>query len=56
LSADLRAVLALPDVQEKILGMGAEPSGNTPQEFSAFVKHEIDRWGKVIRDNNIRAD
>ena len=48
--------LNAPDVREKLLAAGSEPVGNTPEEFLAYVKLELARWGKVIRENNIRSD
>lgn len=56
LNADILKVLTMPDVRERLLAMGSTPVGGTPEEFSAFVKQEIARWGKVVRDGNIRAD
>jgi tripartite-type tricarboxylate transporter receptor subunit TctC len=52
------AVKALnsPDVREKLAAMGSDPVGSTPEEFYAYVKAELARWGKVIRDNNIRNE
>ena len=41
--------LALPDVREKFAAQGAEAIGNTPEEFRAYIRAEIDKWGKVIR-------
>ena len=48
--------LNLPDVREKLVAMGSDPVGSTPEEFYAHIKVEIERWGKVIRDNNIRSE
>jgi tripartite-type tricarboxylate transporter receptor subunit TctC len=36
--------------------MSAEPVGNTPEQFDAFVKAEIAKWGKVIRALDIKVD
>lgn len=44
------------DVKEKILGSGAEPVGNSPDEFAAAIRAEMTRWGKVIKEAGIRAD
>ena len=41
--------LAMPDVREKFEAQGAEPVGNSPDEFRAYIKSEIDKWGRVIR-------
>jgi len=45
-----------PDVREKLVAMGSDPVGSTPEEFLAYIRQELARWGKVIRDNNIRAE
>jgi tripartite-type tricarboxylate transporter receptor subunit TctC len=46
-------VLAMPDVQAKFRAVGVEPVGGTPAQMAAFVKEESQRWGEVIRKNNI---
>jgi tripartite-type tricarboxylate transporter receptor subunit TctC len=56
LNADIVKVLNMPDVRERLTGMGSNPVGGTPEQFSAYVKQEIARWGKVIRDNKIRTN
>lgn len=45
-----------PDVREKLVAMGSDPVGSTPEEFFAYIRLELERWGKVIRDNNIRSE
>jgi len=54
--ADVVKILKAPDVREKLIAAGSDPVGSTPEEFLAFVKVELARWGKVIRENNIRAE
>lgn len=49
-------ILKLPDVQERIASQGAIPGGNTPEEFSAFTRSEIEKWGKVIRAANVTVN
>ena len=46
--------LAAPDVRERLMAMGSDPVSSTPEAFMAFIKVELARWGKVIRENNIR--
>jgi tripartite-type tricarboxylate transporter receptor subunit TctC len=54
--ADIAKVLQMPDVRERLAGMGAEPSGESPAELAARIKAEYDRWGEVVRKANIKAD
>jgi tripartite-type tricarboxylate transporter receptor subunit TctC len=54
--AEVVKALQSPDVREKLVAMGSDPVGSTPEEFHAYIKQEFARWGKVIRENNIRAE
>ena len=56
LNAELVRIVGLPDVRNRLLGMGAEPVGNTPAEFDAFQKAEMMRWARVVRASGARAD
>lgn len=53
---DLAKVLQQPDFRERIAGMGADVIGSTPDQFAAFMKAESAKWGRVIREANIRAE
>jgi tripartite-type tricarboxylate transporter receptor subunit TctC len=46
-------VLSTPDTREKLATMGFDPVASTPEEFAQWIRTEIVRWGKVIRDANI---
>ena len=48
--------LALPDVRAKLLAEGAEPVGSAPEEFAAYIRAEIDKWGRVVRASGARVD
>jgi tripartite-type tricarboxylate transporter receptor subunit TctC len=48
--------LRLPDTREKLLVQGVEPVGSTPEEMSVFIKADMARLGKLIKDLGIRAD
>ena len=48
--------LAQRALKEKLLGAGLEPVGSPPEQFAAYVQAEADKWGKVIRAANIKAD
>jgi tripartite-type tricarboxylate transporter receptor subunit TctC len=56
LYADVAKVLQQADFREKIAGMGADVVGSTPAQFGAFMKSESAKWGKVIREANIKAE
>ena len=56
LNKEFNAALASPDVRQRIAGMLLEPTGDTPAEFGAFIRSQSERWGKVIRDANIKVD
>ena len=53
LSQEIVKVLQMPDVQERLSSQGAEPVGSTPEQFDAYVRAEIDKWGNVIRKAKI---
>jgi len=52
----LAETLADPAVRGKIEEQGADVRATEPEECRQFLAREIDRWGRVIRDNNIRVD
>ncbi|MGZ5092786.1 MAG: tripartite tricarboxylate transporter substrate binding protein [Burkholderiales bacterium] len=53
LHAEIVRILRLPDIQEKLIAMGAEPVGSTPEEFTAFIRNDIQKWANVVRAANI---
>jgi tripartite-type tricarboxylate transporter receptor subunit TctC len=53
LSAETQRILQLPDVRERLLGLGAQPAGNAPEAFARFVQQEVDKWAHVIRSANV---
>ncbi|HUQ27253.1 MAG TPA: tripartite tricarboxylate transporter substrate binding protein [Usitatibacter sp.] len=56
LSADANKVLRDADVREKMLVLGAEPSGNTPAQFAAFIRADQAKWAKLMRERGIAAE
>jgi len=56
LNGEVNRIIALPDVRDRMLGLGAIPSGNSPEAFAAFVKGEMNRWGKVAQQVGLRPD
>ena len=56
LSREIAKSVARPDVNERLAVLGFKGVGNTPEEFSARIKLEIEKWGKVVRDANLRIE
>ena len=56
LNQEVLLVLSKPDVKERLLNAGIEVVGNSPEAFASFIKGEIDRMGKVIKDAGIRDE
>jgi tripartite-type tricarboxylate transporter receptor subunit TctC len=46
-------ILSMPDTRDKLATMGFDPVASSPDEFAAWIRTEIVRWGKVIRDADI---
>jgi tripartite-type tricarboxylate transporter receptor subunit TctC len=55
-NAELAKMLRAPDMKEKILQQGGIASGNTPEEFTAFIKAESDKWAKVAKAAKVRVE
>jgi len=53
LATETQRILKLPDIAERISGLGAEVVGGTPAQFAAHIKSEIAKWAKVIKDANV---
>jgi len=56
LHAETVKALAAPEVREKLLAQGAEPIGSSPEEFRAYIRAEIEKWGRVVRASGARVD
>jgi tripartite-type tricarboxylate transporter receptor subunit TctC len=56
LHQDTVKILSVTDTREKLGAQGFEPVGNTPAEFGAYIKSEIAKWGRVIREAGIKAE
>ena len=56
LNAILVKALASPDMRERLASQGAEPIGNTPEQFTAQMQRDLVKWAKVVKDANIKLD
>ena len=56
LTTELRRVVALPDVAKKLRDLGGDPGAMTQAEFAAFNRSEFERYGKLLKEANIKLD
>ncbi len=56
LHADAVRALNAPDLRERLQGLGADPVGNTSEQYTAFVQNEIAKWTKVIKAAGIKGE
>ena len=56
LNNEINTLLRQPQVREQIARLGANPTGNTPDQFAAYIKSEIAKWEKVIKAANIQVN
>ena len=56
LSAKIAAIVHTPGMAARLIDLGGEPAGNTPEEFAIDWRSTSDRWGEAIRSANIKLD
>jgi len=56
LHADAVRALSSPDVQERLKNLGADPVGNTPEQYTEYIRNEIVKWTKVIMEAGIKGE
>ena len=56
LNAEVVKILKLPSVREQLVAQGAEPVGDSPEEFSRFTQAEIGKWAKIIKISGAKVD
>lgn len=56
LNGEIVRILNMPDVRQRLSGHGLIPGGGTPEELGAFLKAEIAKWGKLIKEAGIRVN
>ncbi|MFN7752583.1 MAG: Bug family tripartite tricarboxylate transporter substrate binding protein [Pseudomonadota bacterium] len=56
ISEESARVLRAPGIREKLLAQGADPVGSTPEEFAAFFRNELTRWGRLVEQARIKPE
>jgi tripartite-type tricarboxylate transporter receptor subunit TctC len=56
LSREIAKAVAQPDAKARLMALGFKPVANKPDEFSARIKLEMEKWGKVVRDAKLRIE
>ena len=56
LNREIVRVLATPDVREKTTAQGNYVVGDTPEQFASFIRSESEKWGRVVKQANIKLD
>jgi tripartite-type tricarboxylate transporter receptor subunit TctC len=56
LNSEMVKILASPETRERFGKLGVEVVAGTPEQFASFLKSEVERWAKVVRDAHIKAD
>ena len=56
LAAEIAKAVRVPEVRDRMLALGLEPTSQTPDEMAVFLKAEQQRYGDIIRNANIRID
>ena len=56
INAESNRALQVPEVRERLGNIAAEVLGGTPEDLSAMIRADFDRYGRVARDNKIKAE
>jgi tripartite-type tricarboxylate transporter receptor subunit TctC len=56
LHAEIAKMVADPAAKERLMTMGLDPMGSTPEAFAAYLQTETVKWGKLVREAGIRAN
>jgi len=55
LGTEIVKIVQNPAIQQRFASLGTVPVGSTPEEFAAFLRAEIDKWAKVIKDSDLKT-
>ena len=55
-NADVKKVLALPEIRDRLAGEGAEVTSSSPEEFASLIKSDMGKWARVVKQSGAHAD
>ena len=56
LQSEIAKIIKIPEIRDRFLALGAEPVGSTPEQFAAFYRNEVAKWGKVVKESGAQID
>ena len=56
INRDINAAMAIPDVKERPVGVGAEDGGGGAQQFADFMRAECIKWARAVKEANVKVD
>jgi tripartite-type tricarboxylate transporter receptor subunit TctC len=56
LSKHMQTAVRKPELKERFMALGIDPAGTTPEEFTKFLRNEVEKWGKVIKAANVKIE
>ncbi|ABF11366.1 Bug family tripartite tricarboxylate transporter substrate binding protein [Cupriavidus metallidurans] len=56
MAAEVARIVKLPEISQKLAGMGLQPVGSAPQELAAVVSGDMPKWAKIVQDAHIQLD
>jgi tripartite-type tricarboxylate transporter receptor subunit TctC len=56
LNREIVRIVNLPEVKERLASQGYDPAGDSPSDFSGYLRSELRKWGKLVTDAGVRAN
>jgi len=56
LNSEIGAAITAPDLTERLIALGAEPAVKTPAAFAQYVRDEIVKWAKIVKESGAKLD